>query len=153
MQRIKTITLSPLLSFCGVVTLACSPVRIWAAATGSLSGTLKDPSGAVVPGAHIRLVNTALRSEYEAVSNGLGFDSFPSLQVGHYDLMIAANGFKAEKKNDLIMDTDAVLKLDAVLALGRRSAPCGKKVELFGRITPVANRLIKPRTLASNSIP
>jgi hypothetical protein len=121
MQRIKTITLSLLLSFCGVVTLVCSPVRVWAAATGSLSGTLKDPSGAVIPGANITLVNTALRSEYEAVSNGLGFYSFPSLPVGHYDLMIEANGFKTEKKNDLIVDTDAALKLDAVLALGRRS--------------------------------
>ncbi|MGA8272454.1 MAG: carboxypeptidase-like regulatory domain-containing protein [Candidatus Sulfotelmatobacter sp.] len=118
MQRIKTIALSLLLSVCGVVTLLCSPVRVWAAASGSLSGTLKDSSGAVVPAANITLVNTALRSEYDAVSNGQGFYSFPALPVGHYDLMIEANGFKTQKKNDLIVDTDAALKLDIVLVLG-----------------------------------
>ena len=118
MQRIETITLSLLLSVCGVVTLLCLPVRLRAAASGSLSGTLKDPSGAVVPAAHVTLVNTSLRSEYDAVSNGQGFYSFPALPVGHYDLMIEANGFKTQKKNDLIVDTDAALKLDIALVVG-----------------------------------
>ena len=85
------------------------------------SGTLKDQSGAVVSGATITLVNTALKSEYKAVSNGQGFYSFPTLPVGHYDLTIEATGFKTQKKTNLTVDTDAALKLDVVLSVGQRS--------------------------------
>src|ERR1700733_16171413 len=82
----------------GIVVVVCFPIWLWAAANGSLSGTLKDQSGALVPGAAITLVNTALQSEYKAISNGPGFYSFPTLPVGHYDLAIEAAGFKTQKK-------------------------------------------------------
>jgi Carboxypeptidase regulatory-like domain len=97
------------------------PISLLAAASGSLSGTLKDPSGAVISGAKITLVNTALRSAYTVVSNAQGFYKFPSLPVGHYDLTIEAIGFKTQRKADLIVDTDAALKLDASLTLGQNS--------------------------------
>ena len=92
-----------------------------AAANGSISGTLQDPSGAVIPGAAITLVNTALHSEYKTTSNSQGFYSFPTLPVGHYNLNIGAKGFKTEKKTNLTVDTEAALKLDAVLAVGEQS--------------------------------
>ena len=99
-----------------IVVLVGLSVALWAAANGSLSGTLVDPSGAVVPGAKITLVNTALNSEYKAISNGRGFYSFPTLPVGHYDVAIEAAGFKTQKKTNLTIDTDAALRLDMVLA-------------------------------------
>jgi hypothetical protein len=80
-----------------------------------------DPSGAVVRGATITLVNSALRSEYKAISNGQGFYSFPALPVGHYEVTIEASGFKTEKKTNLTVDTDAALRLDAVLTVGQHS--------------------------------
>jgi len=107
--------------FASLVILACSAASLWAAANGSLSGTLKDPSGAVVPRAKITLVNAALRSEFRAVSDGQGFYSFPNLRVGHYDMTIEAAGFKTQKKTNLTIDTDAALKLDLVLDLGQQS--------------------------------
>jgi hypothetical protein len=121
MTSIKAVVLFLLPSIWGVEILVCSPVSLWAAANGSLSGTLKDQSGAVVSGATITLVNTALKSEYKAVSNGQGFYSFPTLPVGHYDLTIEATGFKTQKKTNLTVDTDAALKLDVVLSVGQRS--------------------------------
>lgn len=99
----------------------CSAVSLWAAANGSLSGILTDPSGAVVPGATITLVNTALKSEFGATSDRQGFYSFPTLPVGHYDLTIEARGFKTQKKTNLTVDTDAALKVDVMLELGQRS--------------------------------
>ena len=104
-----------------LVLLACSTASLWAAANGSISGTLSDPSGAVVPNAAITVVNTALRSEFKAISNGQGFYSFPSLPVGHYDLTIEAAGFKTQKKTSLAVDTDSARKLDVVLELGQGS--------------------------------
>jgi Carboxypeptidase regulatory-like domain len=110
-----------LLSTGGIITLACLPIALWAAANGSLSGTLKDPTGALVQGAKITLVNIALKSEYKAISNNQGVYSFPALPVGRYNLTIEATGFKTEKKTNLTLDTDAALKLDAALALGQQS--------------------------------
>jgi len=121
MRSNKAVVLLLLPSVWGFVLLVCSPVRSWGAANGSLSGTLKDQSGAVLAGATITLVNTALRSEYKAVSNGQGFYSFPTLPVGHYDLTIEAAGFRTQKKTNFAVDTDAALKLDVVLTVGRHS--------------------------------
>jgi len=95
--------------------------HLFAAATGSLSGTLRDPSGALIAGARVTLVNAALKFEYTAVTNSEGFYSFPTLPVGHYDVTMEAAGFKTEKKSNLIVDTDAALKLDATLVIGERT--------------------------------
>jgi hypothetical protein len=112
---------SRLFGIWGILILICSPVWLWAAADGSISGTLKDPSGAVLPGATVTLVNTALKSGYKAISNEKGFYSFPALPVGHYDLTIAATSFRTQTKKNLTVDTDAALRVDAVLALEQRS--------------------------------
>jgi len=101
--------------------LVSASTALFAAANGSLSGTLKDPTGAVIAGAKVTLVNTALKSEYTAVTNGQGFYSFPALPVGHYNVTIEASGFKTHKRSDLIVDTDAALKLDATLTIGDQS--------------------------------
>ena len=86
-----------------------------------LSGTLIDQSGSVVSGATITLVNTSLKSEYKVISDGRGFYAFPTLPVAHYDLTIEAAGFKTQNKTNVTVDTDAALKLDAVLSIGLRS--------------------------------
>ncbi|HXZ41547.1 MAG TPA: carboxypeptidase-like regulatory domain-containing protein [Terriglobales bacterium] len=101
--------------------LISASTALFAAANGSLSGTLKDPTGAVIAGAKVTLVNTALKSEYTAVTNGQGFYSFPALPVGHYNVTIEASGFKTQKRSGLIVDTDAALKLDATLTIGDQS--------------------------------
>jgi hypothetical protein len=121
MSAARTGTLFLIRIACFVI-LVCLPLTFtWAAANGSLSGILMDASGAVVRGATITLVNGALRSEYKAISNGQGFYSFPALPVGHYEVTIEASGFKTEKKTNLTVDTDAALKLDAVLTVGQHS--------------------------------
>ena len=99
----------------------CFPVVLWAAANGSISGTVKDPSGAVIADAAITVVNSAIQSQYKAATNGQGFYSFPSLPVGHYNLTIEASGFETETKADLAVDTDAAIEVDAVLKLQRVS--------------------------------
>jgi len=109
------------LSIWAILILLCLTGSLWAAASGSLSGTVKDPSGAVIQGATITLVNTALRSEYNAISDGQGFYSFPTLPVGHYGLTIEATGFRTQTKTNLTVDTDAALRMDAVLALAKNS--------------------------------
>jgi hypothetical protein len=92
-----------------------------AATGGSISGTVVDPSGAVIPGASLRLVNTAQQTVYKAASDRQGSYSFPNLPVGHYDLTILANGFTTQRKVNLTVDTDSAIRVDISLAVGARS--------------------------------
>ncbi len=94
---------------------------LWALAAGSLSGVLKDPSGAVIPGVKLKLVNGALKAEFTSASDPRGFYTFPSLPVGHYDLTIEATGFQTQKKTNIAIDADAAVTLDATLQVGQPS--------------------------------
>jgi hypothetical protein len=92
-----------------------------AATGGSISGTVADPSGAVIVGATLKLVNTAQQTTWQAVSDKQGLYSFPDLPVGHYDLTIAAVGFAGQKKTGISVDTDPAIRLDLILAVGSQS--------------------------------
>jgi Carboxypeptidase regulatory-like domain len=89
-----------------------------AATGGSISGVTTDPTGAMIAGAKLKLVNSAQHTTYQAVSDRLGFYSFPNLPVGHYDLTADATGFAQHKKAGLEVNTDAELRIDVVLDMG-----------------------------------
>jgi hypothetical protein len=99
--------------------IAALPLR--AATGGSISGTVSDPSGAVIPEAALKLINTAQQTTYQAVSNREGLYSFPNLPVGHYDLTIEAPGFITQRKTNLTVDTDSALRVDFTLAMSAKS--------------------------------
>jgi hypothetical protein len=104
-----------------VALVLLSAVSAWSVAGGSISGILKDPSGAVIPRARLTLIDTALKTEFKATSDAQGFYAFPTLAVGRYDLTIEAAGFKTQKKKNLMVDADAALRMDTVLELGLQS--------------------------------
>ena len=73
--------------------ILCMPVS-GQVATGSLSGTVADSSGAVIANAHVKLVDEATNLSRETVSNGVGYFSFGAVQPGSYTVVITAPGFK-----------------------------------------------------------
>jgi hypothetical protein len=89
-----------------------------AAMGGSISGVTTDPTGAMIAGATLKLVNTAQQATYQVVSDRLGFYSFPNLPVGRYDLTANAKGFASQKRIGLAVDTDAELRIDIILDMG-----------------------------------
>ena len=60
---------------------------------GSLSGTVVDPSGAVIPGAQVSLKSDATGVAVTTVSNGSGYFVFASVEPGSYTVSIKAQGF------------------------------------------------------------
>lgn len=62
--------------------------------TGGFSGTITDPTGAVVPGATLTLTNTATGDVFTAVSSATGGYSFSLLKPGDYTLKSSKDGFK-----------------------------------------------------------
>ena len=89
-----------------------------AASSGSISGVVVDPSGAPLPGATLRLVNTGQQTVYRVISDKQGFYSFPNLPVGIYELTISDTGFTTQRKTNLSVDTDSALQVNAILAIG-----------------------------------
>ena len=96
-------------------------LSLHAATGGSISGTVSDPSGAVLSGAALSLVNTAQQTTYQVYSDRQGMYSFPNLPVGQYDLAIAAAGFTTLKRTALAVDTDSAMRLDFSLAVGTQT--------------------------------
>src|SRR5580693_9218419 len=82
----------PALIFLAVLMLAAS---VSAQTTGTITGTVQDPNGAVIPDAKITLKNVTSGDVRQSVSNGSGYFSIPNVIPGLYDLSVEAPGFKA----------------------------------------------------------
>jgi hypothetical protein len=94
------------------LSFAIWPGLLPAATTGSISGTLKDPSGAVIPGAALVVINTAQGIQTKTTTDNKGFYIFPSLSVGRYDLQAQVEGFRPARRNGLTIDADSALHID-----------------------------------------
>jgi hypothetical protein len=118
-----------------VLTLGCvvAPGSANAAGNGSISGTITDQTGAVVPGASITVTNTALGSMLTVTSDMQGLYSFPSLPVGHYDLTVELPGFATQKRANIAVDADEKLRIDIKLTLGAQN----ETVEVKGTATEI----------------
>lgn len=87
---------------------------------GNFSGVIEDPTGAVVSGAKLTLINSTLKTEYHTVSDGRGLYSFPALPVGDYDLTVAATGFARQKQAHIAIDSDSAITMNVVLKVEQR---------------------------------
>jgi hypothetical protein len=67
--------------------------------TGSISGTVTDSTGAVIPGATVNAVSESTGTELQGKSNGLGFFQISDVPLGSYTVGITAGGFGSSKVN------------------------------------------------------
>ena len=93
----------------------------WGAVSGSISGTVKDPSGSVVPNADVTAQELGTGIVHETHADASGYYTLPVLPVGRYELQVQATGFRSYHREDVVLDTDAVLTLDCSLAIGENS--------------------------------
>ena len=79
-------------------------------ATTSLRGVVKDPSGALVPGATVTIVNKANNSKLSAESNSVGSYIFPQIPPAHYVITVSAGGFGNQTKTaELLVNQPATI--------------------------------------------
>ncbi len=89
----------------------------FASDTGSVSGTVADPSGAVVRAAIVIIRNSDTGAQQSRTTDADGLYTFPELPAGHYQIEIAAPGFKPYLQTGLALAAPAVLKVDVELEL------------------------------------
>lgn len=87
----------------------------------SLSGTIVDSSGAVIPGADVLVKNTATNAEFRAVSGAQGTFSVPALPPGSYRVTVSLMGFKTAILNDVALNAGVPGSVRAVLEVGALS--------------------------------
>lgn len=92
------------------------------ASTGTVIGSVTDPSGAVVPGARIELRDTTTGNVRTAVSNGSGQYSFVGVQPGTYAVKGAHPGFEAMAVPNVVVEVDKSYTINLQLHVGAAQA-------------------------------
>jgi len=81
-----------------------APVGLGQAGLGSITGTVVDKSGAVVAGAHVKLVQLSTKSTRQILTNEQGIFALPSVVPGGYTLTISAPGFREQELDNLVIN-------------------------------------------------
>ncbi|MGH9581013.1 MAG: carboxypeptidase regulatory-like domain-containing protein, partial [Terriglobales bacterium] len=89
--------------------------------TGTLRGTVKDPTDAVVPGATLTATQQETRVTRVATTDNAGAYVFPVLPVGSYTVDVEASGFKKLQQKNVNIDIGRVVALDFKLQIGSAS--------------------------------
>ncbi len=98
--------------------LAC-PSSFKAQSTfGTLTGTITDPSGAVVAGAKVVITNKRTEAGRTVLSGADGFYLAPNLDPGIYDLNVEAAGFQKLNRTDVELLARQTVRVDARLEVG-----------------------------------
>src|SRR5581483_4024743 len=114
--------LPPLLPLALILALLSATVPVQAQTnTGTVSGEIRDPSGAVVVGARIRLIDVQTDVERQALSNEAGFYKFPLVPNGNYRLVTEASGFKSVTVQGIHIDVNQNLTVPVTLEVGQVS--------------------------------
>ncbi|HYR44340.1 MAG TPA: TonB-dependent receptor, partial [Terriglobia bacterium] len=91
----------------------------WATAspTGSITGFIKDSTGAVIPGVKVTATNPATNAQLSTLSNENGRFEFPQLAPATYSMVVESPGFKRTILNALVL-VDQITRVDIVLQVG-----------------------------------
>ncbi|HEY6448859.1 MAG TPA: carboxypeptidase regulatory-like domain-containing protein [Acidobacteriaceae bacterium] len=89
--------------------------------TGSIRGTITDPSGAVIAGATVTAVNTSTGVQTSTVSARSGDYDIQFLAIGTYNVTVTAAGFAKTSVAPFTLEIDQIAKIDAKLQVGNAS--------------------------------
>jgi outer membrane receptor protein involved in Fe transport len=88
-------------------------------ATGDVTGTISDPSGAVIPNAKVTMTNTGTGVALTTTSNSAGVYRIINLNPGSYTLKVEAKGFKTSEQQGVEITAGVVNRGDVSLQLGQ----------------------------------
>ena len=89
--------------------------------SGTVLGTVRESSGAVVPGAMINLTNTGTNAKHSTVTSDTGTYQFVNLEVGTYQLTIEATGFQKSEFTSFDLTARETKRQDAELRIASQT--------------------------------
>ncbi|MEO8735498.1 MAG: carboxypeptidase regulatory-like domain-containing protein [Edaphobacter sp.] len=116
-KSIKSLTFASLLL--AVAVLALGPLlHAQAVSIASVTGRITDPQGAVITGAHVKLVAAATGRVHDMVTNQDGIYTAPNLPVGAYRLEATAQGFQTYLQKGIILQVNDKAQINVTLSVG-----------------------------------
>ena len=100
----------------------CAGTRLNAQGYGTISGTVTDPSGAVVTGANVVATQVQSGTQMTAVTGKDGRFVFPTLLPAGYTVSVTANGFELYAQKGIILEADQALTVNITLKVGAQTA-------------------------------
>lgn len=85
----------------------------------TITGSVVDQSGAVVPGAKIKVVHLATNVERTSEASAQGDYTIPQLPVGAYRVEISATGFKTLVRDNVVLTAGSTVRVDGNLTVGQ----------------------------------
>jgi len=85
---------------------------------GTITGTVSDPTGAVVANAAIEAKNVATGATYTATSTQTGNYTLAQLPAGSYEILVTVQGFKKYTRQGLTLAPTQVMRIDVALEVG-----------------------------------
>jgi hypothetical protein len=103
--------------FLGLVAVVYASAAL-AQATAQITGTVKDSSGAVLPGASVTATQTETAFKREVVSDADGLFVLPALPIGPYRLEVALQGFRTSIQTGILLQVNSNPNVPVTLELG-----------------------------------
>jgi hypothetical protein len=84
---------------------------------GKITGTVKDQTNGVIPGATVVALNVATGVKHTTTTSAQGSYSFPILPVGQYEIDVTSQGFRPNRTKDLTININTALTVDVTLQI------------------------------------
>jgi hypothetical protein len=143
MQCMKPLTLAAVL-------LSLSAVAGAQTITGSITGIVKDTSGAVLPGATVTMTQIDTGRQQNAVSDSEGRYASGPLQLGNYRIEAGLTGFKSAIRSGVTLTIDEVARVDFTLEVGtlQETVEVSAEATLVDANTSAVGKLVDNRRIA-----
>lgn len=115
---------------------------------GTISGLVKDPSGAVIAGARVAVTNTATNQTISITTTEAGDYAAISLQVGAYRVRVEKDGFRPAVINGVTVDAASNARADVTLEVGSTTTA----VEVQAAAVQLATENAKTSTAVTNKL-
>src|SRR5438552_15046769 len=124
--------------------LSCA--SLWAQATAQISGTVKDQTGAVLPGVEVKATQIDTGIDRATITNETGSYVLPNLVTGPYKLEASLPGFRSFVQTGIVLQVNASPVINPVLEVGQVS----EQVEVQANATQVETRSSGVGTVIEN---
>src|ERR1044072_197233 len=101
--------------------IAAAASIAFAQANAKVSGTVTDPNGAAVPGARVKLINQAKRTNPATTTNDDGYFNFVNVNPAMYTLRVEVQGFKGVQSAPFDVGVNEAVTQNVALTIGALS--------------------------------